>query len=50
MLTDKDSCEKKNIIKIILNVATKFSKLNAEVKLMTPDLLESIYLITNNQK
>ncbi|XP_029342283.1 uncharacterized protein LOC103309214 [Acyrthosiphon pisum] len=40
VLTDKDSCEKKNIIKRILNVATKFSKLNAEVKLMTPDLLE----------
>ncbi|XP_029348708.1 protein FAM200B-like [Acyrthosiphon pisum] len=49
VLTDKDSCEKKNIIKRILNVATKFSKLYAEVKLMTPDLLEGIYLITNNQ-
>lgn len=41
MLTDKNCWEKKNIIKRIVNVATKFSTLN--VQAITPDLLEGTY-------
>jgi len=42
MLTDKYCWEKKNIIKRIVNVATKFSKLNAQA--IIPDLLEGTIL------